>query len=145
MKKTMILLILWLPIFLVACHDDNGGYDKMPAAIESFVARYWPDTAVDQCTQNATSGAWTIILHNGPTLTFDKGEEWTSIDGNGLPLSATLLYDQCPYGLYQHLSSMGYTSQVFSISRNDRLYTVQLLDSTLEYNLSNARTRSVTP
>lgn len=136
MKKLIIGIIIVLTALFTACSDEQ--YDSMPRSIQSFITQYWPNTAVESCDYNKTSDSWTIILKNGPTVSFDSAMSWTSVNGNGMPLPSDLLYDRLPPKLYDYLQSGSYTGQVFQISRDNLKYTVELLNSEIYYDIDSA-------
>lgn len=135
MKKILssLLLVIMLVIGVQSCSDSE--YDSMPGPIQTFVSQYWPNTNVESCTYSKATAEWTVILKNGPTLTFDQAQSWLSVNGNGMPLSPTLLYDRLPSKLYDYLQSGSYLNEVFSISHDNIRYVVQLLNSKLYYDI----------
>lgn len=132
-KLTFALLACLMAMALGACSDSE--YDSMPSVIQTFISQYWPNTNVEECSYSKASAEWTIILKNGPSLVFDKAQSWVSINGNGLPLPQTLLYDRLPSVLYDYLESGEYLGQVFIMERDNFQYTLQLLDSKLYYDI----------
>ena len=139
MMKKLLLIAFIIPLLVASCGSDEA-YKKMPQEVNRFITQYWPDPWVESCEETA-SGGWVVILHNGPTISFDAAEQWTSINGNGLPLGGTLLYDQLPEVLYDYLESGTYLGQVFTMSRNTREYKVELLNIRLTYDISTETVR----
>lgn len=133
MSKYISTLVIGLMmcVGLWSCSDPE--YESMPDGVQNFVTQYWPNTDVESCKYYSATAEWVVILKNGPTISFDNAQSWISVNGNGLPLSSTLLYDRLPPKLYDYLESGEYVNQVFSISRDNIRYTVQLLDSKLYY------------
>lgn len=138
--KTFLLTFIFF-LTLTACEHEE--YDKMPQQIATFVSRYWPDPNIESCTQ-PNDDTWVIIVRNGPTLTFNGSYDWTSINGNGMPLPSVLMFDQLPDTLYKYLESGEMLGEVFSIERTARLYTVKLLTQTVTYDPSTDTVRQET-
>lgn len=138
MKKTTLLIIIMYAM-LGACQSGDD-FDKMPRSIMQFVTQYWPNPAVSQCQEN-DDGSWLVQIKSGPTLTFDAEENWTSVNGNGVPLPQVLLFDRLPSALYDYLESGGYLGQVFDMSRTAREITLQLHTSRLYYVIDTGEIR----
>lgn len=134
--KTLRLLFLALIAALSLSGCDHEEYDKMPREIAAFISQYWPDPNIESCTQ-PNDDTWVIIVKNGPTLTFNGSYDWTSINGNGLPLPQVLLFDRLPGTLYRYLESGEMLGQVFSIERTPKLYTLRLLTQTVTYDIGS--------
>lgn len=142
MKTLRILLASVIAaLTLSACSHEE--YDKMPNEIATFVSKYWPDPNIESCT-NPGGESWVIIIKNGPTLTFNSSCDWTSINGNGLPLPSIVMFDQLPPKLYDYLESGEFLSQTFSIVRTPRMYTVTLLTQTVTYDIATETIRQET-
>ncbi|MCM1036658.1 MAG: PepSY-like domain-containing protein [Bacteroides sp.] len=139
--KKLIYLIALLPL-LAACSDDGGDYDALPRTISTFVSQYWPDPDVESYTK-PRPGVYVVIIKNGPELTFDASYQWTRIDGCGMPLQQTLLYDQLPSPLYRYLEECEYTGQVFLASRTPRRYGLRLLTDSITYDVATATVREL--
>ena len=124
------LFLMFAAIFS-ACSDDEPGTD-LPQSITNFVERYYP--FLKYSAEAVASGGYIVEIENSATLTFNSDEAWTDINGNGEVLGEMLLYDQLPERLYDYLEETENIQGVYRISRNMKIYTVQLLDSTVTYN-----------
>lgn len=134
-KKLLLFVSAALVCFFISCSDSE--YDSMPNSIQNFISQYWPNTNVESCAYSKTDATWTVILKNGPTVTFDNAMSWQSVDGNGMPLPQTLLYDRLPPRLYDYLESGEYLDQVFKMSRDNIRFSVELLNSSLTYDIDS--------
>lgn len=140
MKKTFLLFILSL-VALASCHGSDN-FNLLPEPVSKFITCYWPDPDVES-VKWISDDKLVVILNGGPTLTFNGKNEWTSIDGNGMPLLEMLLFDRLPQPLYDYILSGSYINQVFSIARTPRQYTVELLDSTLIYDIEDGSIKQI--
>ncbi len=138
--KTLRLLFIPIIVALSLSACDHEEYDKMPREIANFISQYWPDPNIESCTQ-PNDNTWVIIVKNGPTLTFNGSYDWTSINGNGLPLPQVLMFDRLPNTLYRYLESGEMLGQVFSIERTPKMYTVKLLTQTVTYDIGSDTVR----
>jgi len=139
----MLLYILALPLALASCISDDGGdYDALPRSISTFVSQYWPDPSVESYTR-PRPGVYVVVIHAGPRLTFGSDYQWTAIDGRGVPLRQTLLYDQLPSPLYRYLEECEYLGQVFMATRGPRRYGLRLLTDSISYDVATATVREL--
>lgn len=132
--KKLIFAVMVTCLSLVACQSSDQ-YKELPSPIATFVSNYWPNPAISSYT-HPSKDVYEVIIKNGATIEFDGDYAWTSVDGNGMPLPEILLYDQLPAALYQYLSSGSMLDEVFSITRTPRVYTLQLLNSSVEYDIA---------
>ncbi len=121
-------------LMTVSCSDDGDGWDDMPPAISRFVSQYFPTQGIESVNE-LPDGGYRVKVNDSATLVFDSTPSWTSIDGNGSPLPALLIYDQLPQKLYDYLADTEQTSGVYSLSRDYKTYTVGLHDTTLIFNI----------
>lgn len=139
----LILAVLPLSLLLCSCTDDDDRVpvSSLPDKAETFIAHYYPNTAV-QSVDKLDDGSYRVNLYNSASIIFDSSDKWTSVDGNGATLSATLLYDQLPEKLYSYLESAENTQNVFAIGRDSKQYSVTLLSTMLYYDLSTGKISS---
>lgn len=117
-------------MFLCGC-SGNDAYDEMPRKVQFFISQYWPNS--EMASYNTTATGSVARIFHGATITFDTDGEWTSVDGNGVTLPPTFLFDQLPQPLYEHLEATENTSSVYAATRNAPVYTVRLATRTLTY------------
>lgn len=139
MKKTFLLLIISVLGALAGCQSSDN-FGELPESVSNFITQYWPDPDISSVTRPGADSL-VVTIKNGPTLTFNADNEWTEINGNGLPLPQVVLFDRLPSVLYQYIEAGSYTNQVFSIARTPRVYTAQLLDALLTYDIATATVR----
>lgn len=119
---------------MTACSDNPVLNSDMPREIQSFVTQYYPNTAVIDYSHS--NGLYHVRLKDGPGMTFNDDYAWLSINGYGYPLPQVLIFDQLPPALYMYLQETETTDQVFAADRDVSTYTLQLLESTLTYNIA---------
>ncbi|MDE6081040.1 MAG: PepSY-like domain-containing protein [Muribaculaceae bacterium] len=78
-----------------------------------------------------------VRLRNSVMLTFDKQNNWQSVNGYGSTLPQMFLFDQLPPALYQYLQEMESVNGVYGVVRDSRLYRVELKNQSLLYNISD--------
>jgi len=124
---------------LISCQESDN-YRFLSNPIATFVSMYWPNADIESTTTQS-DGSTVVIIHNGPEIVFDKSNSWTEIDGNGLPLPSVLLYDQLPSDLYRYIEETDNTQSVFTLKRTPLQYFVQLLDTSLTYDIATGDLR----
>lgn len=132
--KSFKFIILTLLFGVFTGCSDNTDFDELPQPIVSFITQYWPDPNVVSFTK--TDKTYTVIIKNGPSLIFDSSYQWTSVNGNGLPLPEVFLFDNLPDDLYSYLSATEATDEVFSAQRDARKYTLKLLNVDVSYDIA---------
>ena len=139
MKTKICTLLLLFAALLAACQGSDN-YKELPSPIARFVSQYWPNPDVTSFTQPDAS-IYEVIIKNGPTLRFNADYEWTSINGNGLPLLENLLFSCLPDKLYAYLSSGSMLNECFAIVRTPRTYTLTMLNTTVTYDIGSGTIR----
>ncbi len=134
MKRIFSLLLGIMALALGACSSNDEVYNDIPQDITKFMAQYYPNTKVESFTE--TDASYRVVLDDGPTMVFDKTCQWESLDGNGSVLVQNFLFNELPPELYEYLQSTDALNQVFSASRNSKIYTVTLLNQTLTYDIA---------
>lgn len=134
------MLTIWLAAVAMAMlsgctHSDL--YEDMPAEIQSFISQYYPGSALSGFTSSGSS--YTVIIKDGPTISFDSDCRWTRVDGNGSTLPQVLMFNDLPPELYSYLQETENTGHVFCVSRTSKTYTVELLTDTLTYDISTGQ------
>lgn len=61
---------------------------------------------------------------------------WTSVNGEGVPLPPMMITDECPDPLYRYIQEMERTDGVYAMTRNDKTYRVEFLDTYILYTIS---------
>lgn len=130
-----LFISLMLSLSLSTCSDHGELYDSLPRKIASFVTQYFPGYGIDSYSSN--SSVYHVRLDNGPGLTFNSDQSWIAINGYGLPLPPVLMFDQLPPALYVYLQETENTENVFAMERDGFTYTLQLLDSTVKYDIDS--------
>lgn len=135
-------LLLPLLIVLLLIHGCSSNlYDELPSKMASFVTQYFPGTAIDTYTE--TSDSYYVRIKHGPGITFDSNYNWTEINGYGMTLPQVILFDQLPTALYRYIQSAEWLDFVFDISRDNNIYMVTLLNSTLRYETATGSIRTI--
>lgn len=138
MKRLVYIFIGVMVVFFTGCSSNNL-YDDMPGEIQKFISQYYPNSALESFTSSENS--YTVIIKNGPTMTFDEQYRWVQVNGNGMPLPQVFLFNDFPPSLYEYLQESENTNDVFKVSRNKIAYTVQLMSETLTYTIANGEIR----
>ncbi|MCH5319459.1 MAG: PepSY-like domain-containing protein [Paramuribaculum sp.] len=134
-KRFPALMLVVLTTLGFASCDDTYDFDAPESKIQTFVSQYYPGVAVDS-QSTLPGGDIQVVLKGSATILFDSQGEWISVDGNGVVLPATMLYDQLPDKLYAYIEAMEDTDGVYRIFRNSTIYTVDFLDSSIQYTIS---------
>ena len=113
----------------------------MPSPVANFFTTYFPGQEVNSYTTGNNESIATV--KGGVTVTFNSHNSWITVNGNGSPLPEILIYDQLPEKLYTYLEQTENTANVYKISRNSTVYTVELLDSSITYDISSQVVKSV--
>lgn len=130
----MTLLVAAMSPFITAC-ENNDLWDKVPQNIAEFIDRYYPDSELESAAD--AGGVYHIRLKNGPGMTFNADGSWTDINGYGMPVVQVFLFDQLPPKLYNYLQETQQLNSVFIISRDKDYYSIDLLDSSLRFDIAN--------
>lgn len=131
---SMIFVVAMLSTITFSC-DHSELWSDVPGKITKFINQYYPNAELQSVSHTGTT--YHIRIDDGPGLTFDADYNWTDINGYGMPVPQVLLFDQLPPKLYNYLQGTQQLNAVFSISRDNNIYTVALLDSTLTFNADN--------
>ena len=109
----------------------------MPSEISKFVSKYFPE--IDIAEYNVVNGGYSVEMRNSATIKFNDSYSWISVNGNGATLPQMLLFDELPGVLYEHLEAIEELGNVYLISRDSKIYRVQLLDSVLTYEIATGK------
>lgn len=141
MKRILSLMsligALAMMVTMLSCSDndnDNNEYDQLPDTIAAFVSKYFPNPDIE--SYDHPSGIYHVKIKDGPGLTFDEDMQWEVINGYGMPLPQMLMFDQLPVALYAFLQETDNTKNVYSVERNSRTYTLELLTSSVIFDIA---------
>lgn len=138
-----LLFSVLLATNLTGCHNAEL-WDELPAEISSFVNQYFPNSELESVEHSVGSG-YHVRIKNGPGMSFDTAMAWTSVNGYGLPLPQVLLFNQLPPRMYEYLQETDQLNAVFSITRQDDVYTATLLQTTLTYDVRTGELSGTVP
>lgn len=138
MQRLIYIFFGAIAVLFASCSNNNL-YDDMPQEIQKFISQYYPNSALESFTSSETS--YTVIIKNGPTMTFNDQYRWIQVNGNGMPLPQVLLFNDFPPSLYEYLQESENTNDVFNVTRNKIAYTVQLTSETLTYTIADGEIR----
>lgn len=133
---SLILLCTAMAFGVQSC-SDNDLYDEMPTAVNKFISHYYPNSALASFSETKTG--YIAVIKNGPGITFNKDCFWTSINGYGSVVPQVFLFDELPPALYEYLQGTEQLDNVFIIIRDSKTYRLQLLNSTLAYDIDSGR------
>lgn len=134
MKRMLTIWLAAVAVAMLSGCSNNNLYEDMPAEIQSFISQYFPGSALESFTSSTSS--YTVIIKDGPTISFGSDCRWTRVDGNGSPLPQVLMFNDLPPELYSYLQETETTNSVFCVSRTAKVYTVELLTETVTYDIS---------
>lgn len=133
MRKIFYFLLTTVAMTIFAgCQSDNEP-EFLPEEITQFMQFYF---AGESFTSTATDSGYTITVHDGATIKFNTDNQWTDINGNGVPLNDMLIYNILPNPLYGYTQEMEATDGVYRVTRLMSVYTVYFLDSSVSYDAS---------
>lgn len=134
MKRMLTIWLAAVAVAMLSGCSNNNLYEDMPAEIQSFISQYFPGSVLESFTSSTSS--YTVIIKDGPTISFGSDCRWTRVDGNGSPLPQVLMFNDLPPELYSYLQETETTNSVFCVSRTAKVYTVELLTETVTYDIS---------
>ena len=133
-----IIKYVWVIMAVLLSNCSNGNlYDEMPSEIQTFISQYFPNAPLESFT--SSNNTYTVNLKGSATLTFDSDCKWIKLDGNGSTLPQVLLFDDFPPALYEYLQETENTNNVYVAVRNSKIYTVELLDYTITYDIATGQ------
>lgn len=118
-------------------------WDELPSDITTFISQYFPNSELESVTD--TGSGYHVRIANGPGLTFGADNRWTAVNGFGMPLPQVFLFDRLPPKVYAYLQETDQINAVFAVSRDDRTYTLTLLDHDLMYDIATQQLSGTTP
>ena len=141
MKSNIYTLIIFFATIFAIASCENDVWEDLPSPVANFFTTYFPGQEVNSYTTRNNESIATV--KGGVTVTFNSHNSWITVNGNGSPLPEILIYDQLPEKLYTYLEQTENTANVYKISRNSTVYTVELLDSSITYDISSQVVKSV--
>lgn len=130
-------LIFGLIITIFSCSDSL--WDDLPEPVSNFITKYFPGQAIESEGWNDDSTIYTVKLRGSDMITFDKILSWRSVNGRGGTVPQMFLFDELPPALYEYLQAMETLKDVYRVERTDSSITVELLASTVIYDLKNGK------
>ncbi|MBP5521592.1 MAG: PepSY-like domain-containing protein [Bacteroidales bacterium] len=78
---------------LVSCKDVIITPDKLPAAAQSFIKEYFPETAISYAKKDVelTKTSYEVTLQDGTEIDFDSKGEWDKVDCKRAAVPASLV------------------------------------------------------
>lgn len=134
---------IWIiSIAIVACCATSGcssddAWNELPSTISQFVSKYFPEQGVSGFGES--DGIYHVKMKNGAALSFASDYSWISVNGYGGTLPQMFLFDQLPPELYEYIQGLDQLKDVYSVTRDDRHYTVSLLDSSIIYETATGK------
>lgn len=126
-------------LILMAC--SSTVWDDVPTSIKEFISSYWPGASVSDYDER--NGNYYVTIKNGATLVFDANYQWTSINGNGVPIPSILIFNEMPR-IYQYLEARELTSDLMIAENNPRTIILTFSDFILEYNKETSDIKMIT-
>lgn len=133
-RRILIYAILIFTVTtLPSCHSAEWG--DVPSEITEFLSKYFPEQEISDF--GSTDDGYHVRLKNSVAVTFNNNCAWLSVNGYGETLPQMFLFDELPPVLYAHLQELEELNNVYAVSRDTKSYFVRLLDSDLNYTISN--------
>lgn len=126
-KKVLSAIVLAV-VMLMACSDSL--WDDLPAPIARFITTYYPSASISKYSD--ADNQYSVVVKNGPSMTFDSDYSWTMLDGNGVPLPSIFVYNELP-AVYEFLLARDETNTVMKVEKEPRAIYITLTDQVLEY------------
>ena len=78
---------------LVSCKDIIISPDKLPAAAQSFIKEYFPETAISYAKKDAelSKTTYEVTLQDGTEIDFNSKGEWDKVDCKRAAVPAALV------------------------------------------------------
>lgn len=135
MKSNIYTLIIFFATVFAVASCENDVWDDLPSPIANFFTTYFPGQEVS--SYSTTDNGSVASVSGGVTVTFNKENSWTDVNGNGSTLPSIFLYDQLPPKLYNYLEETEATSGVYKVTRNSEKYHIELKDTYIDYTISS--------
>ncbi len=88
----MTIVIALTSLTLISCSDRIIPSEKLPAAAQSFLKEYFPDSPISYVKKEADlKPTYEVVLQNGTEIEFNKKGEWDNIDCKRLAVPAALI------------------------------------------------------
>lgn len=143
MARNILFLALFIMtlsgLSLSSCgHDETS---QLPREIQQFISKYFAGQGVSSYDESA--GSYTVNLGNSATLVFNSSLVWIAVDGNGGTLPQQFLYDEFPAILYDYIITTDNLANVYSVTRDNKVYTVTFHNNIISYSIANGEIKPV--
>lgn len=122
-----LALVALMGVALWSCSDDDKPeiLENLPSSAKTFLATYYPSVNIISVTKDKDE--YDVRLSNGHSVEFNKSGEWTDVDA---PAGQTIPGGFYPAAIDEYISTSYANSGINEISRIDRGFEVELLNST---------------
>lgn len=92
-KSILVTIVIALTsLTLISCSDRIIPSEKLPAAAQSFLKEYFPDSPISYVKKEADlTPTYEVVLQNGTEIEFNKKGQWDNIDCKRLVVPAALI------------------------------------------------------
>ena len=92
-KSILVTIVIALTsLTLISCSDRIIPSEKLPAAAQSFLKEYFPDSPISYVKKEADlTPTYEVVLQNGTEIEFNKKGQWDNIDCKRLAVPAALI------------------------------------------------------
>jgi hypothetical protein len=92
-KSILVTIVIALTsLILISCSDRIIPSEKLPAAAQSFLKEYFPDSPISYVKKEADlTPTYEVVLQNGTEIEFNKKGQWDNIDCKRLAVPAALI------------------------------------------------------
>lgn len=136
MKSNIYTLIIFFATIFAVASCENDVWNELPSPVANFFTTYFPGQEVSSYSTSENGSVASVS--GGVTVTFNKDNSWTDVNGNGATLPSIFLYDQLPPKLYNYLQETEATSGVYKVTRDCEKYHIELKDTYINYTISTA-------
>lgn len=129
-----IAAFILLVLTMSGCSDSQ--WSNLPDKVSEFITHYYPNEDVSSEGWN-DSTTFSVKMSGGEIITFDKSLNWEEVNGLGGLVPQVFLFDELPPALYEYLQETESLSNVYSVDRNSHEYIVELLNSSVIYDIDS--------
>ncbi len=92
-SRILVTLVIALAsVTLISCSDRIIPSEKLPAAAQSFLKEYFPDSPISYVKKEVDlTPTYEVVLQNGTEIEFNKKGQWDNIDCKRLAVPAALI------------------------------------------------------
>lgn len=119
----MTIVIALTSLTLISCSDRIIPSEKLPAAAQSFLKEYFPDSPISYVKKEADlTPTYEVVLQNGTEIEFNKKGQWDNIDCKRLAVPAALI----PAAISEYLNANFPGQSIVKIDRETYGHEIEM-------------------